>query len=294
MELQETSVAVFGLGNMGGALARALHRGGHPVTGWNRSDRSRAAAEWGIGYAHEAAAAVHGANLIIFCLSSYAASDEVLGLPGVAEALKGKVMVQLTTGLPDQARTMAEGAKGLGIRYLDGKIAVVPDSIGAGSAVIFYAGDQALFDAHRPVLQALGGAPTYVGADAGAASHADFAFLCYFFLSTIGLLYGAAFAGAAGIDPDKLLALAPNFSKDLLGRVPSFRKALATGDFMSEVQSSLRVDLNGARLLAETAAALRLDTAPADLMADAFARAVAGGLAEADTGALAGIFRRPG
>lgn len=290
--MDEQTVAVLGLGNMGRALVRALLADGHRVTGWNRTTVAELADCPGLTVLSDPAAAIRAAQTVIICVSSYAATHEILAQDGVEAALGGKTLVQLTTGRPEEASDLADWATRRGIRSLDGKIAVVPASIGLATTVIFYAGKEAVYASALPVLESLGGSPAYMGPEASAAAHADFAFLCYFFLSTIGLLYGAAFSKKAGLDPQRLLSLAPNFSKDMLDRVPSFRKALGSQDFSTEIQSSLKVDLNGARLLEETAAKLGLAAEPAAFISGCFDRAVRGGLAELDTAAITRLFGR--
>src|SRR5437867_3205288 len=116
-------VAVLGLGNMGAALVRALKHGGHSVISWNRSNRSGLAADLGISLAPDPAAAIRLADTVITCLSSYSATDQVLVTEGVAVALRGKTLIQLSTGLPAEAMVMAAWAAGNQTRYLDGKIA---------------------------------------------------------------------------------------------------------------------------------------------------------------------------
>jgi hypothetical protein len=45
-----------------------------------------------------------------------------------------------------------------------------------------------------------------------------------------------------------------------MNRLPSFQKALASGDFSTDIQSTLKVDMNGAKLLAATARQLGLSS----------------------------------
>jgi 3-hydroxyisobutyrate dehydrogenase-like beta-hydroxyacid dehydrogenase len=284
--MAKRAVTVLGLGNMGRALAAVLKAAGHPVTGWNRTVHPGLVENLAMEPAGDPARAIESSDVVLSCLSSYAATDEVLARPGVATALEGKTLVQLSTGLAQEAAQMAKWAATRDVLYLDGKIAVVPRSIGLETTVIFYAGEQSVFQSELDILSSLGGRPTYVGTDPAAASIADFAFLCFFFLSTIGMLYGAAFCRAGGLDARKLFDLMPNFSKDIVERAPFFQKAFLSGDFMKEVQSSLKVDLNGAKLLGATAEQLRIAPEPAAFMVECFERAVAAGLGEADTGAL--------
>ena len=286
-----TSVTVLGLGNMGTALARALARDGHAVTVWNRSRKSPGSVPNPARWATHAADACHASDVTIACLSSYDATHEVLGLPGVREALAGRTLIQLSTGKPQFGVDLSRWAGLQGIDYLDGKIAVVPRSIGAKDTVIFYAGSSVSFERHRPMLLSLGGRPTYVGEDAGRSALADFAFLSFFFGSTLGLLYGAAFSKAAGLDVRQFFDLAPTFASDILGRIPSFLHMADSGDYASGIESTLNVDMNGAKLLAATALETGLGPQLPDFLSACFDEAVNRGHGHLDTAALVDIFR---
>lgn len=272
--MQSDTIAVLGMGNMGRALIRALTRDGHRVVAWNRSDRSKQAADLDVVLAKDPASAVAASDVILSCLSGYDATCQILKMDGIARALNGKTLIQFSTGLPEEATAMAHWAVENRVQYLDGKISVVPESVGTKAAVMFYAGDEAVFQQHIGVLQSLAGNPVHLGADAAAACKGDFAFLCYFFLSTIGALYGTAFWQACGFDPQRFLSLVPNFTADILGRLPAFKRALASQDFTSQIQSTLKVDLNGAKLLAMSAQRVGLANEPSNFMVDCFQRAV--------------------
>jgi 3-hydroxyisobutyrate dehydrogenase-like beta-hydroxyacid dehydrogenase len=285
------SVTVLGLGNMGTALVRALVGDGHAVTVWNRSRKSPGSVPDAVHWAAQAADACRASDVTIACLSSYDATREVLELAGVREALAGRTLIQLSTGIPQFGIDLSRWAGLHGIDYLDGKIAVVPRSIGAKDTVIFYAGRSVSFEKHRPMLLSLGGKPTYVGEDAGRSALADFAFLSFFFGSTLGLLYGAAFSKAAGLDVRQFFDLAPAFAGDILGRIPSFLQLTESGDYTHGVESTLNVDMKGAKLLAATALEAGLGPQLPDFLSACFDEAVHRGHGHLDTAALIDIFR---
>ena len=93
-------VSVLGLGAMGSRLATVLLERGHEVTVWNRCDSERAAAVVAAGAARAAspAEAAAAAPLVLMCVTDYPAADEVLGAPGVLDALAGRTFVQFTNG----------------------------------------------------------------------------------------------------------------------------------------------------------------------------------------------------
>jgi 3-hydroxyisobutyrate dehydrogenase-like beta-hydroxyacid dehydrogenase len=98
-----SEVTVIGLGHMGSALARVLQQNGCTVTVWNRSpEKAAPLLEMGAALAPSAAAAVIASPLILVCVTNYAASNRILD--EVAADLAGKLLVQFTTGSPQEAR----------------------------------------------------------------------------------------------------------------------------------------------------------------------------------------------
>jgi len=93
------TVSVIGLGAMGAALAKALLAAKHRVTVWNRTaSKSVAFGEVGARIAHSVAEAIDASQVVIVCVLDYGASDSLLCTPDVAARLKGKTIIQLTTG----------------------------------------------------------------------------------------------------------------------------------------------------------------------------------------------------
>ena len=283
------AISVLGLGNMGSALARAFIGQGHRVTVWNRSEARSRSFAGKCRIAADAAEACRGADLVVACLASYDATHEALDSPEVRDALAGRTLIQLSTGTPALARRLGAWVREAGASYLDGKIAVTPGRIGDDLTVIFYAGSKRDFEAHQPVLKCLGGRPTYVGEDVGRASLADFAFLSFYFAGIVGILYGAAFCKAADLDLDQFFAAMPSFATEMVERVPSFRDLISRGDY-SEAQSTLKVDLAGARQLAQIAEESGLAPHFPAFIVEMFEGPVRDGLGDADTAALTDVF----
>jgi 3-hydroxyisobutyrate dehydrogenase-like beta-hydroxyacid dehydrogenase len=117
-----SEVSVIGLGNMGSALARVLLENGRAVTVWNRSpEKATSLVEKGAALAPNVDSAIAASPLIIVCVTNYAASNRILG--EAANNLSGKLLVQFTTGTPQDARTNEAWAHEHGAEYLDCAIA---------------------------------------------------------------------------------------------------------------------------------------------------------------------------
>lgn len=204
------TVSVIGLGLMGTALAKAFLANQHRVTVWNRTPSKCASlAQVGAQVAQSVAEAAEASQVMVVCVSNYAVSTSLLHPSEVSTRLRGKTVVQLTTGTPQDAREAEDWATRHGVAYLDGTIPAYPKDIGTPEGVIFYAGSQAVFTATRPVLQSLGGHPFFVGENIRSASVLDASLVGSFAAGTmLAFLHGAAICEAAAIPLDTYLSAA--------------------------------------------------------------------------------------
>lgn len=195
-------VSVIGLGRMGTALAQAFLKAGIPTHVWNRSpEKAAVLADQGAQIAPSVSAAAAAADIVV-CVSTYADADRLFRSPEVAAALRGKLIIQVSSGSPNQARTQAKWAADNGTSYLDGAIMATPNFIGEPGGTILYSGPRALFDASQAVLLALGGNPQFVGEDVGHASALDLSLLGQMWGALFGQFQAAAICQAEGIALD--------------------------------------------------------------------------------------------
>jgi 3-hydroxyisobutyrate dehydrogenase-like beta-hydroxyacid dehydrogenase len=201
-----SQVSVMGLGNMGSALARALQENGHALTVWNRSpEKAVPLVDKGAALAPSAAAALTASPLIIVCLTNYAASNRILS--DVATNLSGKLLVQFTTGTPQDARTCEEWAREHGAEYLDCAITGSPSSIGTPSAHILLAGPEASFRKAEPILRVLANNLDYKGEPIGLASAWEMVFLMPYYGMFLSLFHSVQICQAEGIPLEKYITL---------------------------------------------------------------------------------------
>jgi 3-hydroxyisobutyrate dehydrogenase-like beta-hydroxyacid dehydrogenase len=200
-------VSVIGLGLMGTALAEALLREHLIVTVWNRTaSRCTRLETQDARVASTAARAVAASEVLIVCLANYAVTEEVLGAQDARDALKGKTLIQLSSGTPKEARDMAARVREYGTQYLDGAILAYPSHIGSAKAQILISGSVEAFHQQRELLQILG-TPVFVGQSPGAASALDCATLTNSIMASIALIHGAALCESEGVEIEQLVSM---------------------------------------------------------------------------------------
>jgi len=100
-----SEASVIGLGAMGSALARALVGSGRRITVWNRTtEKASSLVSDGAVLASSVALAVAASPVVIICVDNYEVTRTILGVDEVAAGLSGKLLVQLSTGSPQEAR----------------------------------------------------------------------------------------------------------------------------------------------------------------------------------------------
>lgn len=195
-----TTIGFLGAGRMGAALVATLLEAGHSVHVWNRTaKKTEALAALGARPEFTPEAAVAAADIVMVSLLDYIASDALFQRPEVTAALKGKLLVQLTSGSPKTARDTGSWATAEGIDYLDGAIMATPNFIGGVDTQILYSGARDSYDIHANVFRALGGKSAFVAKDFGVASALDSALLGQLWGTLFGTLQAMAIARAEGI-----------------------------------------------------------------------------------------------
>ncbi|MFC5148039.1 NAD(P)-dependent oxidoreductase [Streptomyces aureoversilis] len=267
-------VTVLGLGSMGTALAGALLEAGHETTVWNRSaGKDEALVARGAARAATAAEAVGASPLVLACLSDY---DAVHGLlDPLAGELRGRTLVNLTSGTPEQARASAAWAAGHGIGYLDGAIMSTPPGIGSPAIMLLCSGSSQAFAEYRETLASLGD-PVGLGDDAGAASLYDTALLGMMWATLGGWLQGVALTGADKVDAVTFTPVAIRWTAAVNGFMSTYAPQVDAGVYPGD-DATLDVHLGAIEHFVRASAARGLDPALPELLKSSIEQAVAAG-----------------
>lgn len=282
-------ISVIGLGAMGSALATTLLKAGHPVTVWNRSAaKATPLIALGATLAPSVSEAIAAGDITLICVDNYPVSQQLLD--EASNTVTGKVVVQLSTGSPQGARTLEGWCHARGACYLDGAILCFPDQIGTTDASIICSGANAAFSEAEPILRQLAPTLEHVAEAVGAAAAQDCAVAAYFAGGLLGALHGALICEAEGLPVAKVCAQFSELSPILGGDVAHLGKTLASGDF-DHPYASLKTWSAAISRLTGHAADAGIDSSFPRFATDLFEEGVAQGLGQQEVSALIKVLR---
>jgi len=146
-----------GLGAMGGALARRLMLS-HKLRVLDlRPDVVAEFADNGAIPAQDGASLARESDIVLLCLPRSAdVRDAIFGPGGLAEGLEpGKIIVDQTTGNPDETRAMAAELAEKGITMIDAPVSGGPAGADAGTIAIMVGGAVETFETVKPYLESI-------------------------------------------------------------------------------------------------------------------------------------------
>jgi 3-hydroxyisobutyrate dehydrogenase-like beta-hydroxyacid dehydrogenase len=278
-------VGVIGLGLMGTAITQRLIEHGYRPHVWNRTAEKADALI--------AAGAVWSDNPLAECprtiISLY--SSDIVGEvleqmdPGLSA---GKILIDTTTGEPDDAVAFSRHFTDRQISYLDAPISGSSEQTRRGEATVMVGGGQKAFEACADLWPVLGGKVFHVG-PSGAAAKMKLVSNLVLGLNRAALAEGLTFADAIGIRPDAALEILKGsaaYSKtmDTKGR------KMIDGDF--SVQARLSQHLKDVRLMLAAAETAGLELPLTELHSRLLTRAEDAGCGELDNSSIIEVYRR--
>ncbi len=197
-----STIAFFGVGNMGNGMARNLIKAGHVVSVFDL-DVEKAKAVEGATVAVDAESALNGVEVVITMLP---AAKSVTGLyrDSIFElAEKGALFIDCSTIDVETARTMASEAKSRGHAMLDAPVSGGVAGADAGTLAFMVGGTEEAFAQAKPLFDAMGAKAVLAGG-AGAGQGIKICNNMMLAIQMISVAEGFVLAEKLGLEPAKL------------------------------------------------------------------------------------------
>lgn len=162
----------IGVGNLGFHLANSLVKAGFPLTVYDLNKNAAAPLlAAGATWADSPQAVAEQSDSVFTCLPSpKIVSAVVSGEKGILAGLKpGGTWIDMSTNDRNELIRLAEVAAAKGCNALEAPVTGGVHKAAAGKITILVGGDQAVYEAHLPPLQAMGGQIYHMG-PVGSAS----------------------------------------------------------------------------------------------------------------------------
>lgn len=272
-------IGVIGLGLMGTALTERVLGAGFPAVVYNRT-RAKAepllarGAQWSDN-------PLARCERVLISLYTTETVEQVLGqLDG--HLRPGQILVDTTTGDPEQTAALGARLSQHGTRYLDAPISGSSEQTRRGEVSTMVGGDRAAFDACRDLFDCFSQRTFYVG-PCGSGSKMKLVSNLVMGLNRAALAEGLAFAKGIGVAPQDALAV--------LRQCMAYSRVMDTkgtkmveGDF--QTQARLSQHLKDVRLMLESASAAGLALPLSEVHRRLLEAAEAAGCGEADNSAV--------
>jgi len=282
-----SAISVIGLGAMGGALARALLRGGHGLTVWNRSaGEMKPFVVNGATGAASIAEAIVASPVILVCIDSYATTRSLLGTADAVAHLSGRTLVQLSTGTPSEAQESADWCNHHNVTYIDGAILCLPTAVGTEGAQFLFAGPEGAYRALDPLLDCLGGDRRYLGENIRAPAALDLAWLSQRLGQIIGALHGVCLCESENVGVDAFESMFPEGD-----RVQILASKIMDEDYL-DPDATVTVWDAVSRRFKEQAHDAGISSEFPNFAADIIRRAMRAGYGDKDVAALVNVLRK--
>jgi 3-hydroxyisobutyrate dehydrogenase-like beta-hydroxyacid dehydrogenase len=166
-------ISYLGLGAMGSGMASNLLKAGYELTVWNRSaEKCEPFARKGARVAGTPADAVRDVELVMYSLSNDQAVEEVVfGPKGILSGSKeGQIAIDMSTVVPATSLRELEAYTKRGVDFLDAPVFGSKNESANAKLWIMAAGNKAIFEKVKPVLEQLGQTVHYFGKTGNAAA----------------------------------------------------------------------------------------------------------------------------
>jgi len=272
-------VGLIGLGLMGTALTERFLKAGFAVQVYNRT-REKAAPLLAMG-AEWSDNPLIACDRIVISLYTTEVVEEVLhDLAGGLRA--GQILVDTTTGDPEQTVRLGQRLAGQGVQYLEAPISGSSEQTRRGEVTVIASGPREVFETCRDLFDLFARKTLYAGGW-GAAPKMKLVTNLVLGLNRAALAEGLSFAEAIGISPqDALVALMESMSYSKI--MDTKGRKMVEGDFTT--QAKLSQHLKDIRIVLEEAKRAGIALTLTESHRRLLEAAEAAGYGEADNSAI--------
>ena len=208
--MSKPEIGFIGLGLMGDAMVQCLQKKGyqlHVMANRSRTNVEAAVARGAVEHTSGKAVA-EASDIVMLCMdTSKSVEARMLADDGILAGLsEGKTVIDFGTSLPASTRALGEKAAAIGAGYMDAPLGRTPAHALDGALNIMGAGDIAVYERVKPVLDDLGENVFHLG-PLGAGHTVKL--LNNFFGMTVANAMAEAFAMAdlAGVERQRVYAV---------------------------------------------------------------------------------------
>jgi 3-hydroxyisobutyrate dehydrogenase-like beta-hydroxyacid dehydrogenase len=245
-EMDTKTVGMIGLGLMGTALSERLLAAGYRVHVWNRSrEKADPLVAQGAQWADNPLAVC---DRVLVSLYTTETVEEVLGQMH-AGLRSGQILIDTTTGSPEQTADLGARLAGEGVQYLDAPVSGSSEQTRRGEVTTIVGGPRETFEACRDLFDCFSQKTIHAG-PCGSGSKMKLVSNLVLGLNRAALAEGLVFARSLSLDDEaalEVLMATMSYSRtmDTKGR------KMIDGDFRT--QAKLSQHLKDVRLMIEAA-----------------------------------------
>jgi 3-hydroxyisobutyrate dehydrogenase-like beta-hydroxyacid dehydrogenase len=284
--MDTTKVGMIGLGLMGAALTERLLAAGYAVWVHNRTrEKAQPLVARGARWADNPLAVC---DRLLISLYTTDTVEEMLDR--LADGLRpGQILIDTTTGEPDQTARLGARLAARGVHYLDAPISGSSEQTRRGEVTAIVGGPREAFDACRDLFECFSQKTIYAG-PCGSGARMKLVSNLVLGLNRAALAEGLVFARAIGLEAHAALQVLMNtmaYSRimDTKGR------KMVDGDFST--QARLSQHLKDIRLILDAARAAGQELPLSEAHRQLLEAAIAAGLGDADNSAVILGFLNP-
>jgi 3-hydroxyisobutyrate dehydrogenase-like beta-hydroxyacid dehydrogenase len=199
-------IGLIGLGLMGSALAERLKRGGFDVLGFDlRPECRRGLKKLGGSSLNSATEIASACRHVVLSLPTTDVVEHVVyEMRGSLRT--GSILIDTTTGEPEQTAALGAKLAKRRIRYLDATIVGSSEQTRAGDVVVLVGGSRALFTACQPVFNCFA-RQVFCCGPCGSGARMKLVVNLVLGLNRAVLAEGLSFARTVGVSPEHALEI---------------------------------------------------------------------------------------